>query len=116
MMKPAEAYILNQPEPYREILLNLQIIIENAIPELELLYKWHIPYYYFNGKPFCFLNASHKGKFVDVAFNKGFDLKLHPNFLVSEKRNTFKSLRYFSFEEIKYQILIDVLFEQKNLY
>jgi hypothetical protein len=42
-MKPAEDYIINQPEFYRDILLNLQVGIENAIPELELLYKWRIP-------------------------------------------------------------------------
>ena len=74
-MKPAEEYILNQPEKYRDIILNLQIIIENQIPELELLFKWKIPYYYYNGKPFCFINASHKGKYVDLAFNKGFQLQ-----------------------------------------
>jgi hypothetical protein len=115
-MKPAEAYILNQPEPYREILLNLQVIIENALPELELLYKWRIPYYYYKGKPFCFFNASYKGNYVDVAFNKGFQLTLHTSFLISEKRNTFKSLRYFSLEEINFEILSDILFEQKKLF
>ena len=30
-MKPAEEYILNQPELYREILLNLQVIIEKEV-------------------------------------------------------------------------------------
>jgi len=44
-MKPAEEYILNQPELYREILLNLQVIIERELPEAVLLFKWKIPYY-----------------------------------------------------------------------
>ena len=115
-MKPAEEYILNQPEKYRDIILNLQIIIENQIPELELLFKWKIPYYYYNGKPFCFINASHKGKYVDLAFNKGFQLQQHQAFLISENRTTFKSLRYFSLEEINFERLTDLLIEQKSLY
>ncbi len=115
-MKPAEEYILNQPEKYRDIILNLQIIIENQIPELELLFKWKIPYYYYNGTPFCFIYASHKGKYVDLAFNKGFQLQLYQDFLVSENRITVKSLRYFSSEEINFERLADILFEQKCFY
>jgi hypothetical protein len=114
-MKPAEVYILNQPEKYRDIILNLQIIIENQIPELELLFKWKIPYYYLNGNPFCFLNASHKGKYVDLAFNKGYQLQNNLEFLIGDKRNTFKSLRYFSLEKINKKILISVLKEAKSL-
>ncbi len=114
-MKPAEVYILEQPEFYRDILLNLQIIIETEIPELELLYKWRIPYYYLNGKPFCFLNASHKGKYVDVAFNKGYQLNKNLEFLIGDKRKTFKSLRYFSLEDINNKTLISVLKEAKSM-
>lgn len=114
-MKPAEEYILNQPEFFREIILNLQIIIEKELPESVLLFKWKLPYYYVNGEPFCFLNASHKGKYVDLAFNKGYQLQQHLELLVGEKRNTFKSLRYFSLEEIDHDILVDLLKEQLRL-
>jgi hypothetical protein len=115
-MKPAEEYILNQPELYREILLNLQVIIERELPEAVLLFKWKIPYYYVNGKPFCFLNASHKGKYVDLAFNKGYQLQQHTELLVGEKRNTFKSLRYFSLEEIDNKVLVDLIKESRLFY
>lgn len=115
-MKPAEEYILNQPELYRSILLNLQVIIEKELPNAVLLFKWKIPYYYVNGKPFCFLNASHKGKYVDLAFNKGYQLQNHREFLVGEKRNTFKSLRYFSQEEINLTILKEIISEANSLH
>jgi len=115
-MKPAEVYILNQPEIYREILLNLQVIIENALPEAVLHFKWNVPYYYLNNKPFCFLNASHKGKFVDLAFNKGYQLQQHLEYLNGDNRNTFKSLRYFSIEEIDVRILHDVILEAQSLH
>ncbi|MGK0211575.1 MAG: hypothetical protein ACI9D4_001906, partial [Polaribacter sp.] len=42
-MNPAEDYIINQPEPYRSILLDLQILVESTLPEIELLYKYRIP-------------------------------------------------------------------------
>ncbi|MBN8567246.1 MAG: DUF1801 domain-containing protein [Flavobacteriales bacterium] len=115
-MKPAEEYILNQPEFYQEIILNLQVVIEKELPEAVLLFKWKIPYYYVNGKPFCFINASHKGKFVDLAFNKGYQLQQHLEHLVGEKRNTFKSLRYVSLEEIDVNILKEVILEAKALH
>jgi hypothetical protein len=115
-MKPAEEYILNQPELYKEILLNLQVIIERELPEAVLLFKWKIPYYYVNGKPFCFLNASHKGQYIDLAFNKGYQLQQHTGLLVGEKRNTFKSLRYFSLEEINFTVVKEIILEAKSLH
>ena len=115
-MKPAEEYILNQPELYRDIILNLQVIIEKELPDAVLLFKWKIPYYYLNDKPFCFLNASHKGKYVDLAFNKGYQLQQHLAFLVGEKRNTFKSLRYFSIEDINVTVLKEIISEAKSLH
>ncbi|MFT6128108.1 MAG: hypothetical protein ACJAVA_002607, partial [Flavobacteriaceae bacterium] len=42
-MKPAEAHILNQKEPFRSILLHLQILIEHTLSEVHLEYKWKIP-------------------------------------------------------------------------
>lgn len=115
-MKPAEVYILNQTELYKEIILNLQLIIEKEIPAAILLFKWKLPYYYLNDKPFCFINASHKRKYVDVAFNKGYQLQNHLEFLIGEKRNTFKSLRYFSIEDIDVKILKEVLAEALSLH
>jgi hypothetical protein len=115
-MKPAEIYILNQPELYRDILLNLQIIIENTIPGLTLEYKWKIPYYYYKGKPFCFLNASHKNKYVDIGINKGYQLKNNLDVLIGDKRTIFKSLRYFSLDDIDAKILKEVILESVKLY
>ena len=59
-MKPAEEYILSQPEPFRSILLHIQILIETSFPEVELQFKWKIPFYYLDNKPFCYLNPSKK--------------------------------------------------------
>ena len=116
-MKPADLYILNQPENYRNILFHIIAVVENTLPEVTLEYKWRIPYFYYKKKPFCFLNVSHKRGYVDVAFNKGFQLKDNLDSLIAgDARNTFKSLRYFSLEEINNDVLISVIEEAKSLY
>ena len=79
-MNPAEDYILNQPEPYRSMLMHL--LIEHTIPEAELKYKYKIPFYYIFGKPFCYFNASHKKQFVDVGFGKEIKYKFMKNIML----------------------------------
>lgn len=116
-MKPADLYILNQPDKYRDILLHIVSVIENTIPEVTLEYKWTVPYFYYKKKPLCYLNASHKHHFVDIGFAKGFQLKQNQQHLVADNgRNTVKSLRYYSLDEVDNEVLISVLKEVISLY
>lgn len=116
-MKPADLYILNQPDKYRDILLHIVSVIENTIPEVTLEYKWTVPYFYYKKKPLCYLNASHKHHFVDIGFAKGFQLKQNQQYLVADNgRNTVKSLRYYSLDEVDNEVLISVLKEVISLY
>jgi hypothetical protein len=109
-MNPAEEYILNAPEPYRSILLHLQVVIETTLPDAILLYKWHLPFYYIDGKQgFCYLNQSKN--YVDVGFYHGTHLTKHLDKLVSENRKHMKSLRYYSPEDIDDKVLREVLEE-----
>lgn len=108
-MKPAEEYILNQPEPYRSILLHVQAVVELSVPDIKLLYKFKIPFFYYKNKPFIYLNASHKKQYVDVAFMKGYDLTLHQDQLKGEGRTLVKSLRYKSLEEIDNDVLVELI-------
>lgn len=112
-MKPAEGYILNQPEPFRSILMHLQLMIENAVPETVLQFKWKVPFYYLNNKPFCYLNVT-KG-YVDVGFWDSSCLAKYDEFLVSKGRKFVKSLRYFSLDEIDQEILFLILEEVKKV-
>ncbi|WP_272149936.1 DUF1801 domain-containing protein [Tenacibaculum aiptasiae] len=109
-MKPAEEYILKQHEPLKSILLHLQILIETNFEEVELLYKWKIPFYYLKGKPLCYFNATKKG-YVDVGFYSKTPLTMYNEFVVSEKRKAVKSLRYSTLEEINNEVLVTVLTE-----
>ncbi len=115
-MNPSEQYIINQPEPYRSVLLHLQVIVESSIPEIELLYKYRIPFYYYKKRPFCFLNASHKKQFVDICFVRGNKITIHQDLLVTEKRKKMSSLRYKWIEEINDVVLIEVIKNVLSLY
>ncbi|MGL5112683.1 MAG: DUF1801 domain-containing protein [Flavobacterium sp.] len=110
-MKPAEAYIFSQPALYQNILLHLHSLIQQQLPQSELLFKWGIPYVYYKKKPFCYLAPNHKKGFVDLGFAKGFQLQRNQSDLVGAHRNTVKSLRYFSLEAIDHAILVDVIEE-----
>ena len=108
-MKPAENYILNQTEPFRGILLHVQMVIEHTIPEVELKYKYKVPFYYIKGRPFCYLNKSKN--YVDIGFWNGAHLTLHTELMVTAGRKVMKSLRYTSLEEIQDSILKEVLLD-----
>jgi hypothetical protein len=113
-MHPAEAYILNQPEPYRSILIHIQVIIQHTIPDAVLKYKWRIPCYYHGETPVCYLNASHKKQFVDIGFWHSAYLTKFDEYLVSENRKVVKSLRYTSLNEINDHVLILILKEAEK--
>lgn len=114
-MKPAEAYILDQPEPFKSILMHLQILIESSFPEVDLKFKWKIPFYYLEEKPFCYLNPSKNKGYVDVAFWVSAHLTKYNEHLISENRKVVKSLRYYQLEDINEEILLSVLAEAHQL-
>ena len=87
------------------------MLIETNFSDVELKYKWKIPCYYLNGKPFCYLNSSIKKKYVDVGFWASAHLTEYDEYLISEGRKVVKSLRYTSVNDINEIILIAVLKE-----
>lgn len=115
-MKQTDEYIYRQPEKFRSIILHLISLFEREIPDIKLLFKWGIPYFYYRDKPFCYLAPNHKKGFVDAGFAKGYQLLQNQENLVGEKRNTVKSLRYYTLEDIDNTILINVIKEAKALY
>ncbi|MCF8322089.1 MAG: DUF1801 domain-containing protein [Flavobacterium sp.] len=115
-MKPAENYLFKQPEKYQSILYYLVDVINQTVPSASLEFKWGVPYFYYRNKPFCYLAPNHKKGFVDLGFAKGFQLQNHQDILISENRNTVKSLRYFSLESIEHETLIQVIKEAVSLY
>lgn len=106
-MNPAEDYILSREEPFRGILLHLQSVIERTVPLVELKFKYRLPFYYVEGRPFCYLNQS-KG-YVDVGFWNAAHLPRHLQLMVTTGRKVMRSLRYSHLEEIDDTVLREVL-------
>lgn len=113
VLNPAEAYILNQDEPYKSILLQLQSIIEAVLPESELLFKWKIPFYYNNDLPICYLNQSKD--YVDLAFWHGDQLKDYREYFVTANRKSVTSIRYKSVDDINDEVIVYILQEQVRI-
>jgi hypothetical protein len=110
-MKPAEIYILNQPQEYQEIIYYVCSVIEQEAPEAVMLFKWKIPFYYIGKKPFCFINVSLKKKYVDIGFFYGNKISKNQAHLTSDNRTQVKSLRYFQLNTIPDKILRAVIQE-----
>lgn len=106
-MNPAENYILNQKEPYRSILLFLQAIITRTIPDAELKFKYKVPFYYINGKPYCYLNQSKN--YIDLGFWNAQYLTVHLEYMTTAGRKMMRSLRYTTLEEIDTVVLEAIL-------
>ena len=109
VMNPSEEYIVHQPEPYRSILLYLQTVIEGTVPEVELKYKYKLPFYYLNGRPYCYLNQSKD--YIDLGFWNAAHLSVHLDQMTTTGRKIMKSLRYRSLEEIDSVVLTEVLLD-----
>jgi hypothetical protein len=113
-LNPAEDYLLKQPEPYKSILIHLQVLIEHTLPEADLLYKWRIPCYYFGKRPICYLNQSKD--YIDVGIWHSAHLSEKWNkYLIGEKRKVVKSLRYKSIEDINDAVFIAILKELQSI-
>lgn len=109
-MNPAETYILKQTEPYKSILIQLQTIVEAVAPNAQLLYKWRVPYYYFNGIPLCFLNQSKD--YVDLGFWHYDKMGKFVEHFVISNRKFMRSLRYKSIADINEEVIIYVIQKQ----
>nr|WP_297783808.1 DUF1801 domain-containing protein [uncultured Allomuricauda sp.] len=114
-MNPAEDYIINQEEPFKSILLQLQVLVETSVPNLELKYKYRLPFYYLNGTPFCYFNASRKKGYVDVGFWSSAHLSVHLDKMITEGRKVMCSLRYYTLEEIDAEVFVAVLKDAESV-
>jgi len=108
-MNPAEEYILNQPEPFRSMILHLQSVIEHSIPNSDLKFKYRIPFYYIEGRPFCYLNQSKD--YVDLGFWNAAHLTVHLESMTTAGRKMMRSLRYRSLAEINNTVVVEILLD-----
>lgn len=109
-MKPVDAYFFKQQEPYQSIMLYIRSVILKTLPNVEERYSYNIPFYYYNKKPFCYLNILKGTRFVDVAFLKGIILKDEfPQLKDYNNRKHVRSLQFVSIENIDEPLLVKVI-------
>ncbi|MBL7472304.1 DUF1801 domain-containing protein [Robertkochia sediminum] len=113
-MNPAEKYILQQREPWKDLLLQAKVFIERHVPEAEMRYKHGIPFYYLKNRPFCYLLAT--PKYADLGIVRGSLLTNNTDHLETGKRKTVRSLRYKKPEDMDVEVLESVLREAAGLY
>jgi hypothetical protein len=83
------------------------LVIEHTVPEVDLKFKYRIPFYYIEGRPFCYLNQTKD--YIDVGFWNAAHLTVHLEHMTTAGRKIMRSLRYRSLEEINDTILMEVL-------
>lgn len=80
-------YFLTLPEPEQSALLFLHQFLMNEIG-LQFKRKFNTPFYYYNGKWFCFVSYDNKKRDIYISFVKGNQVS-HPK-LLSEGRKQMK--------------------------
>ncbi len=115
-MKPAEEYILRQAQEYQEILYYLVGVVEQEFPNVDLLYKWKLPFFYYKGKPAIYFNVNAKKKYVDVGFFYGSKMKKNMDYFIIGNRTVVKLLRYHKIDSIPDAILREGIREVREMY
>jgi hypothetical protein len=114
-MNPAETYIDQLPEPFRQIALELQVLIEAQFPNIQLKYKWRLPFYYLDDKTmFCFLN--YRKKYLDLGLPYAASLEeKYPLLINDENRKMLRSLRFYEPEDIDARLLSKLLSDLQKI-
>ncbi|GGW71601.1 uncharacterized protein DUF1801 [Winogradskyella epiphytica] len=113
-MNPAEEHILKQIEPYKSIMMHVQVLMKHVLPAADLLYKWRMPCFYIAKRPICYIHQSKD--YVDVGFWHSAHLtEKWDAYLITEKRKVVKSLRYKSVDDINDAVFISILKEIEGL-
>lgn len=106
-MRPAEVYILDKEEPYRTIIMHLQMLIKSTIPEIELMFKWKLPFFCIANRPICYINQTKD--YVDLVFWNAAHFTKFTELMVKDNRKRMRSLRYKAIEDIDEMVLIEIL-------
>ncbi len=101
-------------EPNKGIFLFLIKHIKNFHPEIQLYYKWKLPYLYFKEKPLCYFWKDKNTNQPYIGFARGYKLT-HPS-LEAGNRTTIKILPIATSKDIDLKTLDEVLNEAILLY
>lgn len=113
-MNSTDAFFEKQEEPNRGVFLFLKKFIINYHSEITLHKKWGLPYFYFKGKPLCYLWKDKKTNQPYISFAKG--LQLTNAALIQGDRKIFKILPINPNKDIDVDLIQKILEEAIKLY
>ena len=90
MLKPADNYFLQQPEPEKSCLLALRALVLSADNNITEAWKYRMPFYCYKGRMFCYLWTHKKLAQPYLGIVEGGKIN-HP-LLLQEKRARMKIL------------------------
>ena len=107
-------FFLNQEEPLRGSFLALRAIVLNWDNQITEHFKYKLPFYYYQGKPFCYLWKDKKTNEPYIGLVRSENLE-HPDlFLGTSKR--IKKLPVDSSNDIPVQKIYELFEELRKQY
>ena len=108
-MTELEIFYESQPEPNRSCFLFLKQFILKQNPLFEEKWKWKLPFFYYNKKPFCYLWINKKTNLPYVCFVRS--LHIDRPELKLGTRKQMKALTIVPDEDINIELLSYIIKE-----
>ena len=114
MLKPADNFFLQQPEPVKSCLLALRKIILEQDGGIVEAWKYGMPFYCYRGKMFCYLWVHKKYRQPYLGIVEG--SKINHLLLIQEKRARMKIMLVDPEKDIPLKIITAILEKAIALY
>lgn len=112
MLNYLDNFFLNQKEPNKSCFMALRQIILKFDTQITEHWKYKVPFYYYKGKPFCYLWQENKSKQPYIGIVKG-HLIDHPN-LTKGNRKKMKVFMINPDMDIPVEYIYEILNLQSN--
>lgn len=114
MLRPIDNWFLQQEEPAKSCLEFLRVYIPNLDKRITEEWKYGLPFYYLNGKMFCYLWIHKKFLKPYIGIAEGHKIN-HPDLLI-EKRKRMKILLVDPYKDVPVRKLNKIFRELIALY
>ena len=114
MLRPIDNYFLEKEEPFKSCLQFLREHILKMDDSITEKWQYGMPFYYYNGKRFCYLwiHKKYRQPYIGIVDGK---LTNHPD-LILEKRARMKILLLDPYKDIPVRKINKILKEVMVLY
>jgi hypothetical protein len=114
MLEELQNFYLDKKEPLKSCFLALRDIITSFDDNISEHWKYKLPFFYFKGKPFCYLWYNKKTNEPYIGVAKG--LQINSPFLELGNRTHIKIMRINPCADIPIESVYEILREASKLY